>query len=189
MHLRRIRVSLALALVTAAAGRAVVVADEWMAPTPQIFGSTAGAYALKTIPPRPVPQVDLRGGRSQGTLFTLAPDGREAVLWTRELVNLPHRALVTDNGKHVVTLDTWFRVGYEHALVIYGEKGVVVADLPLEALLTREEIAERVPFSTSSRWWLRGATMTFTEANDQLVISLAWGKVLRVALATGTIGA
>jgi hypothetical protein len=45
-----------------------------------------------------------------------------------------------------------------------------------------------VPFSTSSRWWLRGATTTFTDANDQLVITLAWGKVLRVVLATGKIG-
>ena len=189
MHLPRIRVSLALALITGAAGGAMALADEWMAPVPQIFGASSGGYALKAIPPRPAPQVDLRDRRSQATLFTLAPDGRETVLWTRELVNIPHRALVTDNGKHVVTLDTWFRVGYEHALVIYGEKGVVVADLPLEALLTREEIAERVPISTSSRWWLRGATTTFTDANDQLVITLTWGRVLRVGLATGKIGA
>ena len=51
-----------------------------------------------------------------------------------------------------------------------------MADHPLEALLSRAEITERVQHSVSSRWWLREATTTFNQSNDELIITLKWGK-------------
>jgi len=168
---------------------AVDVADEWVWPPPRVFAASDGGYALRIIPaatgkttPGPAPF-----GISQALLFKPGAEGKDAAIWKRELVNVPHRAIVTDDGKYVVTFDTWGRVGFEHSLVIYGEQGKLVADHPLEALLSRAEIAERVQHSVSSRWWLRDATTSFNDRNDELTITLKWGKVLRVALATGTV--
>ena len=120
-------------------------------------------------------------------MFARGPNGTETALWTRELVNIPVIAFVAEDGRHVVTFDTWARLGYEHALVIYGEQGAVVADFDLEALLTADEIATSVVHTVSARRWLQGATIVFDKSGNDIVISLQWGKVIRVALATGTL--
>jgi len=168
---------------------AVDAADDWAWPSPQVFAASYGGYALRTIPAAPSKTVPGPApfGVSQAVLFKPGNEGKDVAIWKRELVNVPHRAMITDDGKYVVTFDTWGRVGYEHSLVIYGERGKLVADHPLDALLSRAEITERVQHSVSSRWWLREATTSFNERNDELIITLKWGKVLRVALATGTV--
>lgn len=184
----RMKTFLAAAVVVLAG--AAIAADDWVWPSPQLFSASFGLHALRTMPPpsgrtTPAPSPF---GRSQAVLFKPGPDGKDVVVWKRELVNVPHRALVTDGGKYVVTLDTWGRVGYAHSVVIYGEQGKLIADHDLEALLSRDEITERVQHSVSSRWWLREATTTFNDRGDELIITLKWGKVLRVDLATGKIG-
>jgi hypothetical protein len=176
-------VAVAVGLVVASA--AIATADTWIAPRPQIFAASTGTYGFKTLPPNP-PVPPLRG-RGQGILFALAQDGNETVVWTTELVNIPVQALVSDDGKYVVTLDTWFRGGYEHCLVIYGEQGQVLADFNLEALLTRDEIANKVQQSFSSRNWLTGAKVGFNDRKNRVVITLRWGKVISVALRYGRI--
>ena len=96
-----------------------------------VFGSANGAYAFKTRPP----QLATWSGKSQGTLF-----GRPRRHRDRDVDpgagEHSRDAFVADDGKHVVTFDTWARLGYEHALVIYGEQGAVVADYDLDALLS-----------------------------------------------------
>jgi hypothetical protein len=105
----------------------------------------------------------------------------------RDLVNIPVLAFVANDGKHVVTLDTWAKLGYEHALVVYGENGAVVADYDLDALLSGDEIAASVVHTMNARRWLQGATTAFDAAGQAFVIRLQWGRVIRVALSTGKI--
>jgi hypothetical protein len=174
---------LLMVLATSAAiAPAMAVADSWPGSRPQVYASSAGTHRFKTRPP----QLSTWSGKSQGTLVTVAADGRETPLWTAELVNIPVVAYVTDDGKSVVTLDTWARLGYEHALVVYGDRGTVVADYPLDALLSKDEIASSVIHTMNARRWLQGATIEL-DTRGQLVITLQWGRIIRVALATGKI--
>jgi hypothetical protein len=175
---------LIVALVTSAVviASGTVSADSWPGSRPQVYASAHGTYRFKTQPPR----LNTWSGKSQGTLVTLA-DGMEATRWSRDLVNIPVSAFVADAGNAVVTFDTWAKLGYEHALVIYGEQGAVVADYALEALLSPDEIAKSVVHTVSARRWLQGAAITFDAGGDNIVIRLQWGKTIRVALATGKI--
>jgi hypothetical protein len=150
-----------------------------------VFASARGAYTFKTRPP----QLNTWSGKSRGTLVTVAADGTETAVWSRDLVNIPVSAYVADDGKHVVTLDTWAKLGYEHALVVYGEDGSLVRDYDLDALLSRDEIANSVVHTMSARRWLQGATIAFDHGAEHIVIALHWGKVLRVALSTGKVEA
>ena len=170
----------ASAVVIASAG---VSADSWPGSRPQVYVSARGAHGFKTRPP----QLATWSGTSQGTLVTRAPDGSETTMWTRELVNIPVSAFVADDGKYVVTFDTWARLGYEHALVIYGDRGAVIVDYDLEALLSKDEIAASVVHTMSARRWLQGANIAFGTGGHDIVITLHWGRMIRVALATGKI--
>jgi hypothetical protein len=170
-----------IALVLIGLTAPTVPADSWAPPRPQVFASSYGLYGLKTLPPEAL------SGQSQARLFTLEKDGKEKVIWETKLVNIPHRALVTDDGKYVVTLDTWANVGFKHSLVIYGEKGKVIADFELEDLLTKDEIAKNVELTETSRWWSKGARVELNPTNDQLTMTLKWGKVIRVSLPKGRV--
>ena len=162
-----------------------VSADSWPGSRPQIYASANGSYRFKTRPP----QLATWSGKSHGTLVSLAPDGSETVRWSRELVNIPVSAFVADDASRLVTFDTWAKLGYEHALVIYDDQGAVVVDYDLEALLSADEIASSVVHTVSARRWLQGATIAFDNGGRDIVIRLQWGKRIRVALATGTIEA
>jgi hypothetical protein len=162
---------------------AIVSADSWPGSRPQVYTSSAGTHRFRTRPP----QLSTWSGKSQGTLVTVAPDGTETASWVRDLVNIPVLAFVANDGKHVVTLDTWAKLGYEHALVVYGEDGAVVADYDLDALLSGDEIAASVVHTMNARRWLQGATTAFDAAGQAFVIRLQWGRVIRVALSTGKI--
>jgi hypothetical protein len=158
-------------------------ADSWPGSRPQVYAAAHGPYRFKTRPP----QLATWSGKSHGTLVALAADGTELMHWSRDLVNIPVLAYVANDGKHVVTFDTWAKLGYEHALVVYGEQGTVIVDCDLEALLSADEIATSVVHAVSARRWLQGATIMFDPSDSHIVINLSWGKIIRVALATGTI--
>lgn len=174
---------IALAAIAALVTPALVAADSWPGSRPQVYTSSAGTHRFRTRPP----QLSTWSGKSHGTLVTVAPDGSETASWARDLVNIPVLAFVADDGKHVVTLDTWAKLGYEHALVVYGEGGAVVVDYTLEDLLSSDDIASFVVHTMNARRWLQGATMAFEPGEHTFVIRLQWGKVIRVALSTGTI--
>ena len=160
-----------------------VSADSWPGSRPQVYASANGSYRFKTRPP----QLATWSGKSYGTLVSLAPDGTETVRWSRELVNIPVSVFVADDARHLVTFDTWAKLGYEHALVIYDDQGAVVVDYDLEALLPADEIASSVVHTVSARRWLQGATIGFDNGGRDIVIRLQWGKSIRVALATGKV--
>lgn len=176
-------VALATSALVIASG--TVSADSWPGSRPQVYASVNGSYRFKTRPP----QLATWSGKSHGTLVALAPDGTETVRWSRELVNIPVSAFVADDASHLVTFDTWAKLGYEHALVIYDDQGAVVVDYDLEALLSADEIASSVVHTVSARRWLQGATIAFDNGGRDIVIRLQWGKRIRVALATGKIEA
>jgi len=120
-------------------------------------------------------------------LFSLDEQGNEKSIWNVRLVNVPVRALVSDDGKYVVTLDTWGGAGFDHSLVVYGAKGKVVADFKLEELLTQGEIEKHTLHTESSRRWEQDAKFEFDLEKEQLTIAFKWGKAIRVSLLTGKI--
>jgi hypothetical protein len=111
-----------------------------------------------------------------GTLFRKDAAGAEVVLWQAKLVNQPAGVLVSDAGSQVVTLDTYGYRGYEHALVVYGEGGRVLADYALEDLLTAEEIRDKVPTTSPNRHWV--ACGDFSFEGSQLIARLRWHRIV-----------
>src|SRR5207237_8677063 len=112
-------------------------------------------------------------------------EGKQTVLWGKELVNLPHQAFVADDGRHVVTVDSYARLGYQHVLVLYGAEGKRLADYELEDLLTREEIRSKVVQTVSSRWWAGDTKFAFGPDGKDFTLALKWGRTIRLDLATG----
>src|SRR5207245_6704144 len=128
-------------------------------------------------------------GTSEGVFFTLDEHAKEKVIWRAKLVNIPNRAVLVESGKYVITLDSWRSVGFDHCLVVYGEKGKVIADFKLEDLLTAKEI-EGLPSSITHRSWSDKHIAEFEDRSreDQLVIQMkykGWTKVIRLSLSSG----
>ncbi len=159
-------------------GASAATADSWAPPTPRVYANKWGSHGFKVVPSE-------KGfaGPATGVLFTLGEDGKEKVAWSKELVNMPHRALVSDRGQ-VVTIDSYANLGFKHSLVIYDAMGKVLADYALEDLLTKEEL-EKVLRSVSSRHWAGSTTFEFTPDCKQLSVTLKTGRTIKVDLATG----
>jgi hypothetical protein len=168
------RILLALAAVALVAAQ--LRADKWPAPTPRIFASQEGGHGFKVLKPE-------FGGVSEGVLFRLDAAGQEQVVWQTRLVNTPHQVVVDDEGRFVVTVDTYGSLGFAHSLVVYGSQGAVIGDFKLEDLLSKEEIETKVLHSEFSRRWAEHAD--FAIERGHLVVRLHWGKTLRVELASG----
>lgn len=166
-------------LVLPALTPSLIWADKWVDPMPRVFASQNGQFGLKCLEPRLL-------GESKGMLFTLQKDGSEKIVWMTKFPNTPHQILVSDNGRFVVTIDTWGVLGGDDSLVIYEERGKRVRNFRLEDLLTANEIKHNVKQTVSSRWWAEHATFQFLD-EDLLRIQLAWGKQIRIRLNTGLV--
>jgi len=89
-----------------------------------------------------------------------------------------------------VAHDSWRSVGFDHCLVVYGEKGKAIADFKLEDLLTTKEI-EGLPGSITDRGWSNKDIAEFEDRSredDELIIRMkykGWAKVIRLSLSTG----
>ena len=123
--------------------------------------------------------------RATGRLFAVDGASNDNPIWESQLVNVPARVLVGEDGRTVVTIDTDCKAGFEHSLVVYGAGGRVLADHRLEDLLTSDEVRERVTHSISSRRWADEASFAFS--SQQLKIALPWGRHIFVDLATGRV--
>jgi hypothetical protein len=197
---RRNTIALLLLLTIAPAA----FADKWFPAAPTIHASPAGLHGFKVIPGSRVAgkfsrtQVAPDGAvtrvdgirtepQTRGVLFLLDEHGDEVVLWDKPLVNTPVRVIVLDDGKHVVTVDTFSHMGWEHSLVIYGEQGQVVADFKLEDLLTPEEIEKNVPKTAAFRLWTEKADIRALLDANRVEIVLAWGRTIKIDMGTGKI--
>lgn len=164
--------------------------DSWGPPHPSIFASDDGCYAVTVVPPKSGGS----DGRAMAFLFRPGSNGASIPVWKWKLVNLPQQVLISGNraaAVSVVTLDTYARLGFEHALVVYGPQGKLLADYRLEDLLTPQELA-RVPASVSSRFWTEERVFRFTDYGrvPHLVIRRAsdtnqTGRAIRINLQTG----
>src|SRR4051794_19393013 len=105
-------------------------ADSFLAPNARLYVDRSGTCALRFVP--------VYKGKERywpdyirGTLFEIDINtGKDRTVWSAPLRDFPDVVLVSLNGE-VVTIRT--RVGHaqfrpEHAVVIYGRKGVVIAD-------------------------------------------------------------
>jgi len=140
------------------------LADTWLPARSRIIASRFGGAGLRIVP-RP-------GGKSHATVFTLDENGKDKVIWDRTLVNVPDRVYISDDGKHVVTIDTYMYRGGAHSLVVYDDQGNVLADYSLEDILQSAEIELLVPATTSSRHWASIAAfeITFDDAHFRITI-------------------
>lgn len=146
-------------------------ADSWMPPTKTTYLSQDKATRLVVTPRElrsPLAYFDdkVKGREpagqavgetkrtAQGTLERR--EGRRWVeVWKAPLANevAPVSALVSNDGKHVVTFDDWHMVGLgTNAVAIYRSDGTRVRSLTLGDFLPGDYI-EALPRSVSSLWW------------------------------------
>ncbi|MGH9891594.1 MAG: hypothetical protein ACREA0_06360, partial [bacterium] len=151
-------------------------ADTWAPPRPRVFASEGGTFGFKVLEPKFL-------GTATGLLFDLDPDGEERTVWNGKLVNVPSRVRVSEDGKRVLTIDTYGKLGHEHALVVYDNQSKVLADYKLEDLLTPLEI-KFLPTTVSSRAWTAYARFTFSPDRRHFVITLNCSKLFREQLQT-----
>jgi hypothetical protein len=183
-----IRQSIALCLLGFVAVRANSWADN-PAPSPRFFASETGRYGLKVIPPQGS-QLEKRP-RAQAALFRINEAGQEQTVWNGRLVNIPSIAIIEDTMKdpvRLVTFDTYGQEGHDHALVLYNEKGKVIADYKLTDFMPAESITHR-QHTASSIFWIRKGDYEFYEdsmtARRCLVIHLEKWFGMEVDLDTG----
>lgn len=146
-------------------------ADSWMLPSAREYVSENGRFRLTVLPRELRDQlsyfVDLerkkeragqkRGGRTEplGILAERNADGSWSTRWRAPLVNdvAPTEAVVSDDGKYVITFDNWHAVGYGgDTVAIYGPDGEALRTLALSDFLSQDYIAA-LPHTTSSIHW------------------------------------
>ncbi|MEW6251755.1 MAG: hypothetical protein AB1716_14010 [Planctomycetota bacterium] len=142
--------------------------------------SASGSYLLRVEPGRPGREdrpceavLLARGGESSA----------ERAVWRRTLVNdvAPLRAFIRDDGRFVITLDEFRRGGARHAVVIYGARGELLRHFLLQDLLQRDDWPH-VRTGRRELKWLEGARFAFDDPREQFVITLAWGRTVRIDL-------
>jgi hypothetical protein len=167
-------------------------ADQWAPPMTRLVASELGNYGL-IIVPDPLKDADADCA-SVGTLFRLRQDGTQQHIWRARFVNYPMGVRIGPKGQ-VITLDTYAHPGGDHAVVVYGRRGEVMADYALKDLLTPEE-RRRVPGTMSGPMWLGAPGFGYPDAQvvltyyaevPHLVIRPAAtrGRAIRINLETG----
>lgn len=155
------------------------LADSWESPSTKVYSSKTEQYRF-TVVPAGLTARDQTGKPKdpcKGRLERRTPRGGHELVWERQLVNpvSPVNALVSSNGKYVVTFDNWHHVGRgQHVVVIYGPEGKLVRDMALTDFLTAEQIL-RLRKSVSSTWWGDGHSLDAREENLVLRVVKAGG--------------
>jgi hypothetical protein len=192
------------------AGGAEAFADSWLLPGKQRYCSANAKYCVD-VDPKPV-ESQLRYFEDQvknadnpgagpgmprtaaATVFVQNGDGYDR-LRSFPLLNAvaPVKALVSSDGRYLVTFDNWHSVGFgDNVVVLYRLDGTVIRKYSLAQLLSRKKV-EDLPRSVSSIWW--GGEHRLDEERGELVLQvLASGSPfkqdakyseLRIRLATG----
>jgi hypothetical protein len=101
----------------------------------------------------------------------------DKTIWEKNLVNnkCPLEAMVTNNGKYVITFDDWHGAG-KHPIVIYDENGKLIKEHSLESLGLKKFIKGLhyivdgvlkhqedgfIEMSVSSIWWRKNSLIFF----------------------------
>jgi hypothetical protein len=186
------KIALLIGLLAALHG-ASARADDWVRPEPTSFHSRGYGYVAEIFPPRS------RQNPADLPLCYFYEIGHpgsdwriEAKLkWAAPLVNetMPYQALISQAGD-LVTLNDHGSVGYRNAIVIYDQLGHATKAYQLDDLLPADEISlnentNRIPISTSSRWWNRDAKYYFYPEPSRFYIVLPWGTALELRVKDG----
>lgn len=183
----RVRLAL-LGLLTADASSAL--ADSWKLPERRTYKSENGAYVLVVSPKKLSSQLEyfedkvegredsggipgLRGNTPSAELRRVTLSHRQRRIAKFALINEvgPASALVSDDGRWIVTFDNWHSVGLgDSVIVIYRSDGSLVRSLALEDVLLAEDLDE-LPRSVSSRQWSRGKRIDSSRARLVLQVS------------------
>jgi hypothetical protein len=127
------------------------------------------------------------GERAPARLFTFDIAGREKTVWTAKLLNIPTDVYVADHGPMVVAVTSGAcSAASEHAVVVYGSRGTVLGDYRLVELLSEQEITDHVTRTiTGWEWGADAARFRFDRKANQIVLTLAWGREIRLDATTG----
>lgn len=187
-------------IMLASLGVTAAQADSWIMPTTKKTLSDNGAYRVTIIPRDLQSQLDYfedavdgrdNPGQKAGSTQTKATaflehkgsDGKWDEIWRKPLVNdvAPVSALVSSDGKYVITFDNWHSVGYgDDVIAIYGADGALIRKHSLEDILPRYYVAA-FPTSVSSRWWSGDKKLLANQATLQMDIVFPNGEMDRDA--------
>lgn len=84
--------------------------------------------------------------------------GNDSLIWEQQLINgiAPRDALVSNDGKYIVTFDNWHSMGYGlDIMVYYNENGELIKRHKLEDISPFP--INTYPLSISSLWWRCGS--------------------------------
>jgi len=135
-----------------------VQADSWELPKEVTYWSPAHSARLTVTPGT----WEERRHPASGRLDVRRPDGTWRQVWRRPLLNdvAPVEVVVADDGRHVVTLDEWFRLGFgPNVVVLYGHDGNPTRALSLDDFLPANYIAA-LPHSISSIHWRAAVSLS-----------------------------
>jgi len=136
----------------------ILFADKWVVPEERIFFSENREYYFVVKP------AIQENENCIGELYAIAEvmlytDIGEFLLtdsfliWKNTLENELSSVCVSNDGKHVITINTWVRLGYgENVVVIYDITGTVIKKYSLNNILSEVQISIS-PFTISSIWW------------------------------------
>lgn len=177
------RVSLAAALLIAFGIDAL--ADSWAPPKKERYCSANGHHCVD-VEPKPI-ESSLRyfedhvAGKDNPGAGPDKPRTATATVFIRDgeeykrlrsfpLLNevAPVRALVSSDGRYLVTFDNWHRAGWgDDVVVIYRSDGSLVKKYSLVELLSKKRV-EKLPRTVSSLWW--GGEHRLDEPRGELVL-------------------
>jgi hypothetical protein len=154
------------------------LADKWNPPVARSVESPSGSWTASMVP----------GWGGKTPRVTIRPKNASSAAkgWDREPLNhvAPVDFFVSDHGA-LVTLGDWHREGADNAVVIYDERGGLVAVYTLEKFLTEVEL-KKVERTVSSRWWRYTSESSEFRA-DAFLLTTSWGQLLRFDTQTGKV--
>ena len=146
-------------------------ADTWGTPETKFYFSEDSTHILKVIP-RHTPLnfykwLTAKPNRKErfnkkdtvvtpcyAILYRINEDKDTVEIWKKNLINSisPVEALVSNNGKRIITIDNWHSVGYGiDVFVVYNEKGELIKRYKLDDFTLFP--INNYMFSISSIWW------------------------------------
>lgn len=148
-----------------------VRADSWMLPEKRKYYSADKKYCVEVIPKKLESQLaffeDKSAGRNDaGAAKGVKNNRAKAIVYFRGSIGYsktaefpllnevsPVNALISGDGRYVVTFDNWHMVGYgDNVVVIYRADGTLIRKFSLDDLFTEGDIRS-FKHTVSSIWW------------------------------------
>jgi hypothetical protein len=190
MHAPRVAIVSAVLAASSLIAAGTLSADDWMLPEPASFHARGMSLVAEIFPPdsrqnsgsRPLCYFYELG--YPGTRWNVTPQ----LKWKGELANerMPVDAVVSMDG-WLVTLNNWGGMGMGHSIVVYDQRGRLVADWSGDQIFAHPALQNiaRQRLSASSIWWNEKATYHFSRTNT-LFVAVAPDAVIRIDLAAGS---